>query len=313
MKILKIILLVILSIIGLAILILLLDYARINISYLINKSKYIEQFDIQGNSSNYVPQGLAYSENYNVVLQTSYNSKHDVSMLYVIDFQTGELLKSLKLIEIDDNDNINHVGGITTDEHTVWITNDYEVNEYILDEIINTEDDYIKSIKNTKLPNRGDFCYYKDNMLWIGDFFLNPFYPVPDNNPLLMAYNLEEDLDYSKPEYIVSLPKMVQGMTITSDNKFIFTSSFTYLIKSNLSVYDNILNEEPETYNLNGTNIPYYKFSKNNLIQNIKLPPMAEGLFNINDELYILFESSSNSYWGAFPKINKVIKFNINN
>lgn len=291
--------------------VLLLDYARLNVHYLINRKNYTETFDVQGNLSNYVPQGLTYSNTYNIVLQTSYNSNHNVSMLYVIDFETGNLLKQLKLINSDNSVNTNHVGGITTNEETVWITNDYEINEYSLEEIINTENNYIKSIKNTKLPNRGDFCLYHENILWIGDFFLNPFYKVPDNNPLLMGYNIDnikDDLNYNVPNYIISLPKMVQGMVITPDNKFVFTTSFTPFINSNLIYYNNVLEEKHESYNLNGHEIPYYKFSKKNFEKNIKLPPMAEGMFNIDNNLYILFENSSNTYFYAFPKLRKVIK-----
>lgn len=292
-------------------LVLIIDYVRLNLSYLIHKNKYIETIDVQGNSSKYTPQGLTYSEEYNVVLQTSYNSKHTVSMLYVTDLKAGKLLKKLKLKEIDDSDNVNHVGGITTDNKKVWITNDYEVNEYSLEEILNTDNDYITSLKNTKLPNRGDFCTYSNNILWIGDFFLKPFYPVPDDNPLLMGYNMSYDIDYSKPNYIISLPKMVQGMVITPDNKFIFTRSFTNLIKSDLSIYENVLEEKPDYYILNGENIPYYKFDNTNKIRSIKLPPMAEEFFYKEDSLYILFENSSDTYFYAYPKMKKIIKLNI--
>ena len=306
LKILKIICIFILIIA----IILIIDYLRLNVSYLINKKDYKESFKVYGNKNNYVPQGLTYSDKYNIALQTSYNSKHKVSMLYVIDFKTKKLIKELKLKEIDNSNNTNHVGGIATDNNKVWITNDFEINEYDLDTILNTKDNYIKSIKNNKLPNRGDFCTYKDGYLWIGDFFLNPFYKIKDNNPLLMKYNIKE-LDYNKPELIISLPKMVQGMVITDDNKFIFTESFTYLINSNLSIYDNILKKEKDTYKLNNINIPYYKFEKKDLIKNIKLPPMAEGLFLKDNNLYILFESSSDTYKPAIPKIKKVIKYNI--
>ena len=57
------------------------------------------------------------SSTYNVILQTSYNKEHDVSMLYVTDFSSGKLLKSLKLIDINDKDNMKHVGGISTDNN----------------------------------------------------------------------------------------------------------------------------------------------------------------------------------------------------
>lgn len=306
-KVVKILSLILIGIIS----ILILDYLRLNISYLINKSKYKETIDVQGNTNKYTPQGLTYSDKYDVVLQTSYNSKHTVSMLYVTKLSTGKVLKKLKLKELDDSDNINHVGGITTDNNKVWITNDYSINEYNLDEILNTKNDYIKSIKNTKLLNRGDFCTYNNGILWIGDFFLKPFYPVPDDNPLLMGYKLNDNIDYNKPNYIISLPKMIQGMVITEDNKFIFTHSFTNLINSKMTIYDNVLKEKPSTYNLNGNKIPYYKFNKDNLLNTIKLPPMAEEFFLKDNNLYILFENSSDTYFYAYPKMKKIIKLNI--
>ena len=233
-------------------------------------------------------------------------------MLYVTDFRTGKLLKKLKLKETDYNDNINHVGGITTDEDKVWITNDYEINEYDLEEIVNTKKEYIKSTKNKKLPNRGDFCLYNDNILWIGDFYLYPFYKVPNNTPLLLGYNIEKSINYKNPDYVISLPKMIQGMAITKDNKFIFTASFTNLINSILMIYDNPLKDENNYYQINNKKVPYYSFNDNNLINTLKIPPMAEGIFYKDNNLYILFENSSDTYFYAFPKINKIIKLNIN-
>ena len=296
---------IILIIIG----ILVLDYLRLNVSYLIRKDKYIESFPVYGNQNNYVPQGLVYSNKYNIILQTSYNSKHIASMLYVIDFKSGKLIKQLKIKNSDSSFNTSHVGGIATNDEKVWITSDFKVWEYDLDEIIYTKNNYIQSVQQSRLPIRGDFCTYHDDSLWIGDFFLNPFYKVKDNNPLLMKYSIKK-LDYFKPEVIISLPKMVQGMVITN-NKFIFTESFTNLVYSNLSVYDNVLKSKSNKYNLNGIDIPYYKFDDKTLIKNIKLPPMAEGLFNKDKKLFILFENSSNTYFYAYPKLKNVIEFDI--
>ena len=290
--------------------ILVLDYLRLNVSYLIRKDKYIESFPVYGNQNNYVPQGLVYSNKYNIVLQTSYNSKHIASMLYVIDFNSGKLIKQLKIKNSDSSFNTSHVGGIATNDEKVWITSDFKVWEYDLDEIIYTKNNYIQSIQQSRLPIRGDFCTYHDDSLWIGDFFLNPFYKVRDNNPLLMKYSIKK-INYFKPEIIISLPKMVQGMVITNDNKFIFTESFTNLVYSNLSVYDNVLKSKSNKYNLNGIDIPYYKFDDKTLIKNIKLPPMAEGLFYKDKKLFILFENSSNTYFYAYPKLKNVIEFDI--
>jgi len=288
MKYLKtIILLLVISII----LIIVIDYIRLNIFYIINKNNYTEIADTQGNKNKYAPQGLTYSEKYDIILQTSYK-KNNVSMLYIIDFKTGKLIKELELIEPDNNKNQKHVGGIATNEEKVWITNDYEINEYNLEEIINTKNNYIKSLKKEKIPNRGDFCAYNNNTLWIGDFYLKPFYNVPNNKPLLLGYETT-NTDYNNPKYTIILPKMVQGMTITQENNFIFTRSYTNLINSNIIIYNDMTKEN------------YQK------IKTIKIPPMAEGIFYKDNNLYILFENSSDKYFFAYPKIKKIIKISV--
>ncbi len=308
MKIVKLILKVILGIVMVLVSILLFDYLRLNLSYLWNQKKYVEVFPVQGNKNKYVPQGMTYSSTWDAVLQTSYNSKHTVSILSVTDFKTGKLLKTLEIKQIDGSDNTHHVGGITTDEETVWITSDYEINEFSLQEIMETKKKTIQSQKHTKLINRGDFCTFYDGILWIGDFYLDPFYPVPDNNPLLMGFKITTDMTYDQPEFIISLPKMVQGMIITPDYRFLFTESFTNLISSKLEIYDNILNQKADTYLLNGKKIPYYHFDQKSLQKTIKLPPMAEEFFYFKQNYYILFENSSDTYFYAFPKIKKVIQ-----
>ena len=275
------------------IIIIVFNYFRLDIHHLFNKKNYIDTFKVYGNDNNYVPQGLSYSDKYDVVLQTSYNAKDKVSKLYVINFSSGKLIKELDIKYENGNNNTDHVGGIATNNETVWITKDY-----------------IQSYKTVTLPIRGDFCYYHDGKLWIGDFYLKHFYDVPDDTPLLMQYNAN-NVDYYEPNLIISLPKMVQGMTITDNDEFVFTSSFTNLKKSDLSFYKDVTKDKSDKYSLNGIDIPYYHFNKSNLIKKEKLPPMAEGLFYKDNNLYILFENSSNHYFYAYPKMKYVIKYKI--
>ncbi len=309
MKITKKIIRIIIFIILFGLFLYLLNVARLNIQYLVYKSNYKESFKTIGNKDNYVPQGLCYSDKYNVMLQTSYNGKHNVSMLYVIDFKTGKTINSLELKDMEGNNQTNHVGGIATDNETVWITNDYQVEEYSLKDIMDTNNKIIQSNNITPLPIRGDFCTFHDNTLWIGDFYLKPFYDVPNGNPLLLGYN-GNSIDYAKPDVVISLPKMVQGLTFNDKNEFVFTRSFTYLVLSDFSIYENILDKKADsTIRINNKGIPYYKLTKNNLVKEIKLPPMAEGLFYKNNSYYILFESSTDYYPMASPKINNIIQY----
>ncbi|MDO4996866.1 MAG: hypothetical protein Q4E69_06770 [Bacilli bacterium] len=290
-------------------LILIFDYVRINIRYYVDKNNYNEEFDIQGINNKYTPQGLAYSEKYNVALQTSYNKKGLVSMLYITDVDNNELIKSLKILNSDGSNNTKHVGGITTDDNRIWITSDYTVDIIDLNEVMTTDEDFIKIRESYKLINRGDFTLYDNGILWIGDFFLKYIYDCPDDNPLLFGYILDSDFSYDNPDYVISLPMMIQGMERDKTGKFIFTDSYTNLINSKLTIYSNVLEENASTYTINGRDIPYYKFDESNLIKTYKIPPMAEGFYLKNNDLYILFESGSDTYWEAFPKLYKVLKF----
>ena len=288
-----------------------INYIRIIIGYELDKKDYKYNIDIVGNKDGYIPQGLAYSDKYNVILQTSYNSKHKVSKLYVIDFSTKKLIKELKILNKDKSENISHVGGVATDNETVWITSDYKVNEFSLEEIIDTSNDYISSYYEQELSIRGDFASVANNYLLIGDFFLYPFYKVPNNTPLMYFYELNSYVDYDSPKYIATLPIMVQGVTVTDNQRFAFTKSFTNLINSELVTYDNPLDyDTDETYELNNQEIPLYHFNSKNLLRIKKLPPMAEGLFYKDNKLYILFESSSDTYFYAYPKIDKLLELN---
>ena len=298
-------------ILGIILFLFILNYARINIFYQYHKQEYKDSFKIYGNTGNYVPQGLTYSDKYHVVLQTSYQSDHDASMLFVVDFKSHKLLKSLKLIDMDGNNNSHHVGGITTNNETVWISNDYELEEYSLEEILNTTEDTIQSKGVYDLPIRGDFCTYHEGRLWIGDFYLKPFYDVPNGDPLLLSYIVDGTLDYSSPEIAISLPKMVQGLTFDQDNHFVVTESFTYLINSNFSIYEDVTkSRSQDTITIENNTIPHYDLKKH-LIKTIKMPPMAEELFYLDGEYYILFESSTDHYSMAYPKIQNVIQYKV--
>lgn len=278
-------------------LILVFDYIRINIRFFASRNKYESAFKVYGNKDGYVPQGLAYSDKYNNVLQTAYSK--EVSKIFITDFESGKLIKELKLINKDGTNNNKHVGGIAVNDEYVWISNDYELDIYNLDDIYNTNEDNIKAIEEIKLNIRGDFCYYNNNILWVGDFYLKPFYDVPNGDPKLYGYKLDDNINYDKPDYVYSLPKAVQGMVILPNGEFAFTESFTYLVNSNLDIYENIIDSDST------------KFNKKNRVKRIKMPPMAEGMFYKDGYIYILFESSTENYSMADPKIDTIIKYKI--
>ena len=281
MKVVKKIFKIILIIILLILLLLLIAYVKINIKYQKNKDKYFSTYKIVIETG-YAPQGLTYSEKYNAIIQSSYSYKDKESKIYVIDFNTKKLLNEFTLEK-----NKYHVGGLTTNEDTLYITNDYYLYKYDLKEIMNTGLNSIKETSKTKIKNRGDFCLYHDNVLWIGDFALWPLYRVPKNKPLILGYK-DGNTKYNKPDYSYEIPKMVQGMAIV-DDEFIFTKSYSPWLESELGTYK-------------------LKKGKLQKTKSINLPPMAEGMFYKDNHLYILYESNSYKYWMAIPKIKNLVR-----
>ena len=277
-KIFKIILLIIIIIMFL----LIVDYIVINTKYQKNKNNYKSKYKIIIETG-YAPQGLTYSEKYNVIIQSSYSYRDKESKIYIIDFNTKRLLNEFNL-----KNNKLHVGGITTNEDILFITSDHYLYKYDLKEIMNTGINSIKELSKTKIKNRGDFCLYHDNVLWIGDYALFPLYNVPKNKPLILGYK-DGNTKYNKPDYSYEIPKMVQGMAIVKD-EFIFTKSYSPWIESKLV-----------TYKLKNKKLKKKK--------TVVLPPMAEGLFYKDDNLYILYESNSYKYWMAIPKIDYLVKY----
>ena len=251
------------------------------INYQINKDKYENVAEVQGTTNSYVPQGLAYSNKYDVILQTSYSKNNDNSMLFIIDYTSGKCIKELKLNKKDGTINTSHVGGVATNNDLVWITSNYEINIYNLEEIISTKNNYINSSKDITIKNRGDFCTFKNDTLWIGEFAISTI----KEKPILNGFTINGDEDYNNPNFTYNLPSKVQGMAITDNGDFLYSRSYSGFVQSKISRY-------------NG----------NNKVSAIMIPSMSEGIFIKDEEVHILFESSSDSYKIVYPKINNIVK-----
>lgn len=304
----NIIIKVLLSIIGVCVGLFAVFYFYIDVLYIKQMREYqLEKVSVQGNHNQYVPQGLAYDSLHDVVLQTSYHKKNDVSTLYVSDFKTGKLLNTLSLYNSSNHEINGHVGGIATNSSKVWITSDSMIWEFSLEDILYHKE-RVNSISEEELPIRGDFCTYYDGELWIGDFYQPIFWKVKDNNPLVLTYTVSDDIDYDKPNKISSLPGTVQGMVLT-DESIYFTYSYTFLNPSKLSIYSNFYKDgyTDEVIDFNGSKIPYYHFDSKHLSHSVYLPPMAEGFFEKDNRLYFLFESSSDAYPIAHPRVKQLI------
>ena len=286
------------------IVVIILNYLWLNFFYLATKKEYTSFTKISDLKNGYIPQGLCFLENHNLVLQTSY-SKKSPSKMYIIDFTNGNIIKDLTLKDIDNNDLYIHAGGVASDEDRIWICGDNSLYVFSLSDVLTTNENFINSTRRIDFPTHTDFCLYQTNknILWIGEF-VSPF--DRKSTPYLLGYHIENSQSIENtenPDYKIVIPSMVQGFCIDSHNNFIFSRSYTGFILSFIDIHKNILDSGSES------SIDYnYKNSKK--ISRIRIFPMSEGIFFKDGKYYILFESGAKRYLYAFPKIKNVLILN---
>ncbi len=286
------------------IVVIILNYLWLNFFYFATKKEYVSFTKIPDLKNGYIPQGLCFLENHNLILQTSY-SKKNPSKVYVIDFTNGDILKELTLKDSKNDDLYIHAGGIASDENTIWICGDNSLYIFSLSEILATNENFINSAEKIDFPVHTDFCYYQTNknILWIGEF-ISPF--DRKSTAYLLGYHIESHQpieNAESPDYKIVIPSMVQGFCIDSHHNFIFSRSYTGFILSFIDIHKNILDSGSES-SIN------YSYKNSKKISRIRILPMSEGIFFKDGNYYILFESGAKRYLYAFPKIKNVLILN---
>jgi hypothetical protein len=289
-----------------------------NTGFKIDKEKYPvfynnskPMFEIPGLKQGIIPQGICYSKENNLVIISGYHQGKAPSVLFLVDYDSGKLIKTVILNTIDGDNNYSHVGGLATFEDNLWITDNYKIYTYSINELLNTSDmSTIKPIATNSTEVKADFANFSNNVLWVGEYYYKNIYTTKtnhkiqvndyeENNALLFGYKIKDNnkIDYTAPDMVVSIPDRVQGIAINSAGNIIISQSFWSFQPSNIATYENIFSNKTEKYfNVNNKKIPLWYLEDKNQISNMISPPMVEGIENVNDNIIVLFESSSNYY-----------------
>ena len=223
-------------------------------------NKFVDGVNIPGLNEDAIPQGLTYSSKYNVLIMSAYFKVDHPSSLYIVDYETGKLLRKVKLLKEDNSYYKGHVGGIATNNELVWITNGHKVVTLNLDDIMNNNE--VKVFNVNKIDNNGSIANYSNNTLWIGEYDYKFYYKVKEehhfnkNRSLLFGYK-DINIDFDKPDYVISIPNRVQGFVQDSKGNMYFSRSFWSFQRSRITIYKNILEEIPSgVYKIGDNEIP---------------------------------------------------------
>lgn len=274
-------------------------------------------FKIPGLSDGFVAQGLDY-DGQGYFWITGYMNDGSASPVYIVEKETGELVKTLYLANEDGSAYTGHAGGIAVTLDYVYIagSEDHCVYAFRSQDMVRADDDAaVKAAGSipTKVSDEDYLqpaCLYIENgYLFVLEFYRDVDYPTPDshklttpsgalNQALAVVYELEEDGLFGvdpTPDFAISLPDQVQGMCMEDDRVYLSTSwgtSFSHIYEYRWS---EVVKQKSEITFL-GTTMPLYYFEVGNLVNDYKIPPMSEEIVMVDGKLYTMCESASNKY-----------------
>ena len=276
---------------------------------------------IPGLSEGLIPQGLCYVNKHAVFLSTGYHKGGAPSTIFVVDKESGTLLKSVILYDNEGTPFHGHVGGIASDGDWIWISSEnrvYTIPYEILENASNM--DSISLSEGFECFVNADYIYWDGTYLWIGEYNYAPFYKTDSThysvdsdgkeyNALVLGYSVFfTDGTIEKAKIALYVPDKVQGIIMQKDGSIILSCSFWCFEDSKLMCYSLIENSNNSSTIINEKPIPLFYLKDQYLQWELVMPPMSEGIALADSNYYILFESTSKLYsWYSNNQLSNIM------
>ena len=263
---------------------------------------------IPGLNEGFVPQGITYLPAEDAFLFAGYSgSSGENSALLEVSRQTGELIRQVKLSNVDGSKYTGHAGGVCATENDIYVSNDHKLFRISLAAFeklpASAECAFEEEIP---VPVNSSYCSYADGVLWVGEFQYGGDYPTAASHRVSTAdglqrawtcgYRMTEGQDFSVPDYILSMTERIQGMT-TLNGCIYLSQSYGRKNDSMIYRYGDVLSRDPDqTAEVNGREAPLWILDKNTREGALICPPMTECLCTVEGKLYVVFESAATTY-----------------
>ncbi len=280
--------------------------------------------EIPSLDTEFVPQGLAYSDYLDRVLICGYMDEDDsASRIYVINPESGECEKFVTLIETDGEKYTGHCGGIATFENNAWVVSGKYARRLSLDTLKNAENGTsIQFIDKFNTGTRASYANCSNGVLWVGEYHKNgDTYKTEDSHHLtspngekmfawtcgyILESGNETGFDYDgtskeivAPDYILATESMCQGFMQLPDGRFV-TSISGSIINSQLNTFENVLeNNEDATVTVSGKEAKLWFLDSTKMVSSLNALPRSEGVDNYNGKTLVLYESGCKKMFAA--------------
>ncbi len=284
----------------------------------------VQAFTIPGTSDGFIAQGIDYDAANEQFLVSGYMKNGSPSPIYIVN-KKGNTTKKLFVSLENGKKYRGHGGGIALSGDFVYLTGDDNGSIHVISypdilsaksgssvsvtsalNLVHADDDYIGP---AFVSNVGEY-------LVVGEFYRK------DDYPTLPSHKIETDagdthralavvyrIDASLPEGVdptpiaaISLPKQVQGLTVSEGRVYLSTS--WGLSRSHILTYDAIAaaaSRQENDITVLGTTVPLYALDRTSRLTDKEIPPMSEEMVVVNGYLYVMCESASDKYiFGKF-------------
>lgn len=275
---------------------------------------------IPGLNEKLIPQGMGYIEDKNWFVLSYYRST-GASVLSCVDADTGTLIKSVPVSNEDGTIYTGHAGGVAVSRLNLWISSGGFLRRIPLSDLYAAQDgEIVRIVDKFNTGTNASFVTFNDDVLWVGEFFHDGNYLTNTdhyvrisifevNHSWVTGFKVDAQTDLVQkavadtgadpvvPDYILSIPDIVQGIVVADNGEIILSRSYGRGNDSTISVYHPIVFEEPVTLKtIEGVEVPIWVLSSKTLSGKITALPMSENIYLKDDMLYILYESAGEKY-----------------
>lgn len=278
---------------------------------------YSEYYSIKTNicknpglNDGFVCQGIAVSEENEVILVCGYMKDKSNSRIYVTDLESNSYYVELTR---DGEKYTGHAGGLAITADTVYIANAKKIYSFPLENVLSANNgDTVDIGSGTKVNTNASFVYTDEDYLYVGEFHDGGKYVVENHEhetaegthyALCTKYALS---DLTTPIAVYTLLNNVQGICFTPDNKVVLSTSYGL----SDTVYYIYSLEEATDSGLTFDGAPVYYLD--NLEKEIHGPAMGEDLDYYDGKIITLTESASTKYiFGKLFGATKIVGLDI--
>lgn len=276
------------------------------------------EFVIPGLDTSFVPQGFDYIPGQGQYLISGYMDDGTASRVYVRE-NDGDVY-STTLQQSDGGDYTGHVGGICHNGEFVYFAGAHGVDVFLLKDVLSGQTARMLGTVNTGYEMA--YCGFYNGYLLAGNFYYPGTFETPanhrivtpagdSNSGLMTVFAMDATAEFGvnpAPVAAFSTPNRVQGFCFTDDYTIVLSTSYG-LHSSTLQFYS-IDTSRASTLEVCGKQVPVYYLDSANQSEEVRLPPMAEGLVHRNGRIYVLCESASSKYiFGKFIRGYQVFSY----